>query len=42
MGSDNVGHVGGFPMAFKVTEDTGIEGWVPDAKDLDGFGSDIT
>ena len=41
-GSDNIGHAGGFPLAFKGTEDTGIEGWAPDAKYLGGFGSDIT
>ena len=41
-GSDNVGHAGGFPLAFKGTGETGIEGWALDAKDLGGFGTDIT
>ena len=40
--SDNVGHAGGFPLEFKGTDETGIEGWALDAKDLGGFGIDIT
>ena len=39
---NNVGHAGGFPPALEGNDETGIEGWAPDAKDLGGFGSDIT
>ena len=38
---DNVGHVGGFPMALEGNDETGIEGWAPGAEDLGGFGTDV-
>ena len=39
---DNVGHVGGFPLALEGTDEIGIEGWAPGAEDLGVFGTDIT
>ena len=38
---DNIGRVGGYPPALEGTDETGIEGWAPGAKDLGGLGTDI-
>ena len=42
LGTNMVSDNEGCPPAFKGTEETGIEGCAPDAKDLRGFGIDIT
>ena len=40
--TDNVGHAGGCPPALEGTDEKGIEGRAPGAKELGGLGTDIT